>query len=132
LRIALALENHLGAEVLHRLDLDRVGDCRRADDRADPELPGGEGTGLAVVAGGGGNHASTALVLAEAADQVDAAADLEGPGRVVVLVLDEHACPGEPVQRWVAAKWGGSQERPDLLGGVQDVRESRLREGGHA
>src|SRR5256885_13446869 len=95
--IPLALEDDLGAEVLHRLDLHRVGDGRRADDRADPELPGGEGHGLSVVAGGSGDHASTALVFAEAADQVHTAADLEGPGRVVVLVLDEYARARHPV-----------------------------------
>ena len=130
--VTLAVEDHLGAEVLHRLDLHRVGDGGRADDRAHAELPGGEGHGLAVVAGGSGDHASRALVLAEAAHQVDSAADLEGPGRVVVLVLHEHARPGQPVQRRVPAKRGGGQERPDLLGGVKDVRESRLRRGGHA
>ena len=62
--VALALEDHLGAQVLHRLDLDRVRGGGSADDRAHAEQLGGIRDRLPVVAGGGGDHTPPSLVLA--------------------------------------------------------------------
>ncbi len=51
-------ENNFSAEVTHRLDFDRVGAFRSADDRADAEELRGERHGLAVVAGRSADNAS--------------------------------------------------------------------------
>jgi hypothetical protein len=66
----------------------------RHDHRARHALAlAGEGDRLTVIAGGRGDDAST-LVGREIGYQVQAAANLEGAGRVVVLVLDEDVETG--------------------------------------
>ncbi len=124
--VALALEDHLGAEVLHGFDLDRVGGGRRADDGADAEQPRRESDGLPVVAGRGGDNAAAALVLGQPADQVDSAAHLEGAGRVQVLVLDVRLGAEHAVERRVAPQRRRRDVLLDLAGRVEHVGERRL------
>src|SRR5262245_21079740 len=79
--------DQLGAIRAHRRVLLRVV-AERHDDRAGNAFAlTGERDRLAVIAGGRGDHTAP-FVGAETRDQVDAAADLERPGRVVVLVFD--------------------------------------------
>ena len=57
---------------------------------------------LAVIAGAGGDDASRALVIRERRNKVEAAANLERAGRIVVLVFDVNVEPG----------FGGKQRMP--------------------
>ena len=61
-----AVEDHLGAQGLHRLDLDRVGPLRHADDRPDAEQVRRVRHRLAVIAGRGRDHAPAPLVAGRA------------------------------------------------------------------
>ena len=124
--VPVTLEDDLRPQVLHRFDLHRVGHGRRADHRAHAEQARRVRDRLAVVAGRSGYHAAPSLVLAEPADQVDAAPHLERPGRVVILVLDVHLRPDQAVERRVTPEWGRLEVWADLARGVQDVGEGRL------
>ena len=48
-----------------------------------------------------GNHPTLTLALGELCDQIQAAANLEGAGRVVVLVFDPDATPDPLVEQRV-------------------------------
>ena len=57
-----AVEDDVGAIAAHGIDFDRVGSFGDNDDRVDAEELGGVGNGLAVVAGGGGDDAGSAVL----------------------------------------------------------------------
>src|SRR5216683_6953328 len=116
-----ALQDHFGAKVLHRLDLDRVCVFRRADDRAYSEKTRGVSNRLTMVPGRGGNNAAFALVVGEPADEVDASSHFEGSGRVVVLVLHVDIGAEEAAQRRVASQRGWLEVPADPFRGVQNV-----------
>src|SRR5712691_3127949 len=115
-------EDQFGTEGLHGLDLDRVSLLGHADDRADAEQAGGVGDRLAVVPGGGAGHSSTALVLGELGEQVDAAAYLERADRQMVFVLNPELGAGQRVEGRVSVKRRRREVRSDSLPGRQDVR----------
>ena len=108
---------------LDRLDLDGVGHLGDADHRPDPEPLRRPGDRLAVVAGGGGDHAPGPLGWLEPGQQVDPAADLEGAGRLVVLMLDPHLGAGGPLEQRVPQQRRRRQVRPDGRRGGEDVGE---------
>jgi hypothetical protein len=85
--------DQLGAERAHRGELDRVRVLRHADRARDAEERARVGDRLAVVARRGRDQAAPPLLLAELRDEVDAAANLEGADRLVVLVLDPDLGP---------------------------------------
>ncbi len=76
------------------------------------------------------DQAATALALGELRDEVDPAANLERPDRLMVLVLDPHLGPNELVECRVAVERGRRKMRGDPLPCRKDVSESR-RLGSH-
>ena len=83
------VEDELGTETPHRRDLDRVRLLGDADRRLHAEQARGEGDRLTVVAGRRGHDAALPLARGELGDEIDSSPNLEGPDRLVVLVLDE-------------------------------------------
>ena len=61
-----------------------------------------------MVARAGGEHAA-ALLPAQAGNEVEAAAHLEGIGRIVVLVLDEQVEAGRLIEQRVLEERRGAQ-----------------------
>src|SRR5207244_12041419 len=103
-----------------RLDFNRVGPLRHADDRADAEKASRIGDRLSVVAGRGGDDAAPTLVVRELRHQVDATPDLEGADRLVVFVLDPGRRADELVEGRVAVESRGFQVGRDPLASSQD------------
>ena len=88
-----AWERHydeLGAERAHGGGLHRVRVLGNADLRLHTEEPRCIRDRLPVVPRRGGDDAARAFVGAQLRHEVDAAPDLEGADRLMVLVLDEH------------------------------------------
>jgi hypothetical protein len=119
------VDDELRAEPLHRRELDRVRALGDAHDRAHTEDSCRERDRLAMVARRRGDDAAPALVLAQLRDEVDAAADLEGADRQVVLVLDEDFGADELAQRAVRVERRRLQVRRDPAPRVHDVGEGR-------
>ena len=68
------------------------------DGGVDAERLGGDGDGLAVVAGGDGNDALGAIADGDLAGEVGGAADLEGAGGLEVLALQKAGGSGAGVE----------------------------------
>ena len=102
-RVAVAVQHHLGAQAAHRLDLDLRRGLRHHDHGADAELARREGDALRVVAGADGDHAARALGLGQVRDAVVGAAQLEAEDRLQVLALeqDRAAQPARQARRRV-------------------------------
>src|SRR6266498_2016839 len=105
--------------------LARVGALRHADDRAHAEQARGVGDRLAVVAGRGGDHPALALAVVQPGHQVDATADLERPDRLVVLVLDPHLRPEQPVQHRIGMERRRQQIGRNAAASLQYVHQRR-------
>ena len=127
-----AREDHLGAQRLHRLHLDRVGLLGHADHGPHAEQVSRVRDRLAVIAGRGGDDAPVPFGRGELAEQVHAAADLERAHRQVILVLDPHPGGGQRVQRGIAVQRGGLEVGRDALAGGQHVGQvGHWPAGGH-
>src|SRR5262249_48392238 len=87
--VVAAVLNQFGAENPDGGDLVWVVARRHHDDTADAEEAAGVGQRLAVVPRGAGDDTAAFLLLRQPRDKVNAAANLEGGGRRVVLVLEE-------------------------------------------
>ena len=93
--------------------------ARDVDERAEAGSAGGAGLALAVVAAGRGDDAgAVGLRAAEPVDQRDAAADLEGAGGGVVLVLDPDGRAGAFRQQRPGVLRGGGHVGVDEAGRV--------------
>ena len=68
------------------------------DGGVDAELPGGRSHSLRMVSGRPGDHAAGRFVRSEPGQPVIRAADLEGPGTLQALRLEQDATAGELVQ----------------------------------
>ncbi len=120
-----AVEDDFCAVAAHGVDLDRVGAFRDDDDGAGVEELGRVGDGLAVVAGGGGNHAAGAFFRRKMGHEVDAAAHFEGADGLVVLVLDMDFGAHEVIEARVVVERRGVQIAAD-----DGVRREDVSEGG--
>ncbi len=60
-RVAVAVEHDLRAEIAHRLDLDLGRGLRHDDEGAKPQVAGSERDALRVIAGAGGDDAPCAF-----------------------------------------------------------------------
>jgi hypothetical protein len=80
---------------------------------------------LPVVPGAGGNDALPPLIRAELANEIQATANLERAGRVVVLVLDPDAAPDPLIEQRVMQQWGRPHVRVDPRSRGDDVIECR-------
>jgi hypothetical protein len=120
-----AAEDHLGSEAAHRCDFHRVRALGRADRGRDAEQARRVGDGLPVVSRRRGEDAVLPLLGRELRDEVDAAPDLEGADRLVVLVLDEHRRPDQVVERGVPVERRRAQVRCDPPACVEHVGEGR-------
>ena len=123
----LPVEDHLGAQRLHRLHLDRVGLFGHADDGVHAEEAGRVGHRLAMVPGRSRDDAPPPLRRAELADQVHAAAYLEGAYRLMVLVLDPYRCAAQHFERGVVIERCRAQVRRDALARREHVSKIRNR-----
>ena len=85
----LAMLDQFGAQCAHGLDLPRIAVLRHHQGASDAELPRRVSQRLPVIAGSATDNAPLLLICRQAAQQVDAAAHLERPGRLVVLVLQQ-------------------------------------------
>ena len=82
------------AERAHRRVLVGIVPSRHCDDARHAGALRRERDRLAVIAGAGADNAPRALVIGKRRDQVDAAANLERAGRVVIFVFDVDVEPG--------------------------------------
>ena len=78
---------HLSTPALDPGQLDRVGVCGHDDDRLGPQLVGGVGHPLGVVAGGGAHQPAPPLLRGEGEGLIHGAAQLKGPHGLEPLVL---------------------------------------------
>ncbi len=108
----LTVLDQLRALRAHRGQLDRVGAFRDAHAGRDAEEARGVGDRLPVVASRGGDQSAPPLVLPELRDEVDAAADLEGAHRLMVLVLHPDLGPEQLVESGI----GIERRRPQMRG----------------
>ena len=83
----------LRAHTFHGSNLARIGLFGNDDNGPDAEETRGIGNRLPVIAGGGGDNAALALLRTKLGNKIDAAAHLEGPYRLVVLVFYKKRCP---------------------------------------
>ena len=92
--------DQLGARavVARRLDLRHRRLRGHEDRRLDPGLARRPGDGLAVISGAGSDDARLALGLAQRADLVDGAADLEGARALERLGLQVHGAARHPAE----------------------------------
>ena len=88
--VVVAVQDHLGAQVHHRLHLDMRRGLRHHDDGGNGTLPRRERHALRVVAGGGADHATLGRSLRQVRDLVVGAAQLERKDRLQVLALEQH------------------------------------------
>ena len=79
---------HLSTPALDPGQLDRVGVCGHDDDRLGPQLVGGVGYPLGVVARGGAHQAAAQLLLRQGEGLVEGAAKLEGTDGLEALVFE--------------------------------------------
>ncbi len=115
------MEDELRAEPAHGLDLDAVRAFGDADRRPDAEEPSGEGDRLPVVSGRGCDDSALPLAVRELGDEIDAAPDLEGADRLVVLVLQEDVGSEQLVETCVAIERSRSKVRCDATARHEDV-----------
>ena len=123
--VVAAVLDELGTERAHRGELDRVRPLGDADARLEAEEARRVGDRLAVVARRGGDQAAAPLLLAQLRDEVDAAANLEGADRLVVLVLDPDLGADELAQRGVAVERRRAQMRRDATPRLEHVGKCR-------
>ena len=119
------VKDDLRAIGAHGRDLNRVGVLRHDDHRAHAEEPRGIGNGLAVIARRRGDDAALASGVVELSHEVDAAAHLEGPDGVIVLVLEIDFRPDQPVQRRIMMQGRGRQIRADEVARRQHIGKGR-------
>ena len=101
--VASVLE-HFGAERAHRGGLVGVVADRHDDAAANAVETAGQRDGLTVIAGARADDAAPLLLVAHLRDEIQAAANLERAGRIVVLVLDPRRAADPLVeQRMLAA-----------------------------
>src|SRR5690606_20688741 len=81
--------DHLRAEPLHGLDLERVGSFRHEDRGLDAEQACCVGDGLTMVPGRCADDTSRALLIRHLTEQVDSSANLERADRLQVLAFDD-------------------------------------------
>ncbi len=86
----IAMQDHLSAAALHRVDLDRRGGARHHDGRLGPQALRGEGEPLRMIAGGGADHAPCQCVGWERGKLVVGATQLEGEDRLQVFAFEKH------------------------------------------
>lgn len=101
-RVGVARELDLGAQLPHGIHLDGRRRARHDDVRAQPEMARCVGHALRVIAGAGRDDAAGALVRGEVRDAVVGAAQFVGEDGLLVLALEEHlvARPrGQPPRR---------------------------------
>ena len=113
----LAVLDHRGAEGANRRVLVGIVPSRHGDGARHADALRRERNRLAVIAGAGADDASRALVSRQRGDKVEAAANLERAGRVVVLVFDMNVEPG----------LGGEQRMPHQRRAAQLAFESSAR-----
>lgn len=82
------MKDHVGAESLDGANLIGIASVGDNDNGAHAKKPRGVGDGLTVIPGGRRDDAALFLFGGEAGDEIDPSAHLEGPNRLVILVLD--------------------------------------------
>ncbi len=113
-----AVHHDLTAEGAHRGDLAGRRRLRHDDDRGRPDQPGAVADRLGVVPGRRRDQPRLSLVGVQAEREVDAAAHLERPRRLDVLVLHHDRHAGGLVEQRVRPGGGRRQVRGDGLGGA--------------
>ena len=88
--VFVAVQDHLAAEVDHRLHFDARRGLRHHDRRRDAAALGSECDALRMVAGRGADHAAPGDGLGQMRDLVVRAAHLEREHRLQVLALEQH------------------------------------------
>ena len=121
-------EGDLGAPAAGCGDFYRGGIGWHGDQGRHAQGCGGAGGGLAVIAGGMGDHAARAQGRVNTHQRIGGAAQLEAAGALQGLRLDEDGGAHGGVQRRVAQHRGAVDMRGDAGGGGQDIGEA----GGHA
>ena len=87
--VAVARQNHFGAERPHRLDLDLRRRLGHDDERAQAEMPRRVGDALGVIAGACRDDAAGALGVGHVGDPVVRAAQLVAEDRLQILALEQ-------------------------------------------
>ena len=113
-----SVDDDFGSPGFHRRQLAGVAVLGHADDGAHPEESAGICDRLAVVSGGGGDHAERLLLLRHGADQIDPPAHFEGARRLVVLMLDVDFSANEVRKQRVGVERRGLQIRRNAAPGL--------------
>ena len=115
------VHDQLGAESAHRRELDRVRGLGHADARGDAMETSCIGDRLPVVSRRCRDQPARALILGELGDEVDAATNLEGTDRLVVLVLHPDLGTEQLVEARIGKERCRSQVRADPPARLQHV-----------
>ena len=102
-----AVDQELGAEGPYRFIFFRVVSFGYGNQAPDAVDAGGQGNRLTVVPPCGSDHPSFPLLQGKAADQVQSTPNLEGPGWIVILVLDVGLTAEPFGEQGVQAQRGG-------------------------
>ena len=115
----------LGAERLHRFVLFRVVSLRYRDQTPRAVDTGSQGDGLTVVSSCGGDDPPLAFLGSQVRHQVQTAPDLEGSGRIVILVLDVSFATQPPGNERVAGQRSWIEVAGDQASGFQNTLEAQ-------
>jgi len=122
-----AVDQKLGAKGLHRFILFRVvpfGYRNQAPDALDAE---GQGNRLTVVPPCGGDNSPLAFLGSEVPQQIQTAPNLEGPGWIVILVLDVGFASQPPGDERVRSQRGWAEVPINRPASFKDAFEAHLR-----
>ena len=123
----LSVHDQLGAERPHRSELDRVRILGDADARGDAVEARRIGDRLSMVSRRRRDQPARPLVLGELRDEVDPAANLERPDRLVVLVLHPDLGTEQLVETRVGIERSRPEMRADPPARLEDVGEGDRR-----
>ena len=117
------MHNDLRAHTRDGGDFPRIGAFRHDDAGRNTKEPGSVRDGLAMVAGGGGNHATLAILVGELREIVDSPADFEGSDWLIVLVFDMNREAKERIQRRIAVERCAREIGANVAPGAQNIVE---------
>ena len=127
LRVTVPVQQHVGPEQPHRVDLDFGRRLRHHDEGADTEPLGRKRDALRVVARAGRDHAAGALRVGQVGNAVVRAAQLEAEDRLQVLALEKDG-PSQASRE----SWRHIQRRlaADVVHAAREDQPQHLFDGG--
>ena len=119
----VAVVNEVRPKRAHRLALLGVGVDRHDDGGLHAEDAGGVRDALSEVPRRGADDAARLFFVRELRDNIQRAPNLERAEGLVVLVLDVHLCPDDPVEPRIVVQRSARDVRPYSLAGLVHVEK---------